>query len=179
MLGFVKSDADPNLYYLTVENEPLILVLYLDNLFLIGSSKLIHDCKKNLDAEFDMKDMGLMHYFLGLEVWQKNGKIFLGQGRYDLKILKRFRMQDCRPMATPMVINWNKIDASGDKEVDFTLYRQLIGSLMYLVNTRPDICFVINTLSQFMVEPKSVHWATTRHIVRYVRGTVGYGLKYS
>lgn len=80
-LGFIKSDADPNLFYLKVENEPLILVLYVDDLFLTGSSRLMKDCKRNLEVEFDMKDMGLMHYFLGLEVWQKNGEILLGQGR--------------------------------------------------------------------------------------------------
>ena len=68
-MGFVKSDTDPNLYYLVVENEPLILVLYVDDLFLTGSSRLIEDCKKNLATEFDMKDLGRMHYFLGLEVW--------------------------------------------------------------------------------------------------------------
>eukprot|EP00253_Pinus_taeda_P024934 PITA_24934 len=88
-MGFVKSDADPNLYYLVVENEPLILVLYVDNLFLIGSSRLIEDCKKNLAREFDMKDLGRMHYFLGLEVWQQKGEIFLEQGRYATEILKR------------------------------------------------------------------------------------------
>ena len=76
-MGLIKSDADPNLYYLIVENEPLILVLYVDDLFLTGSSGLIKDCKKNLEVEFDMKDLGLMHYFLGLEVWQMNGEIFL------------------------------------------------------------------------------------------------------
>eukprot|EP00253_Pinus_taeda_P021416 PITA_21416 len=65
-------------------------------------------------------------------------------------------MEDCRPMATPMITNWKKIDASEGKDVDPTLYRKLIGSLMYLVNTRPDICYVVNTLSQFMVEPKSL-----------------------
>eukprot|EP00253_Pinus_taeda_P020950 PITA_20950 len=161
------------------ENEPLILVLYVDDLFLTRSSKLIQDCKKNLEVKFDMKDLGLMHYFLGLEVWQKNGEIILGQGRYATKILKRFKMQDCRPMATPMITNWKKIDASEDKEVDPTLYRQLIRSFIYLVNTRPDICFVVNTLSQFMVEPKRVHWAAAKHVIRYVRGIVGYGLKYS
>eukprot|EP00253_Pinus_taeda_P027421 PITA_27421 len=84
------------------------------------SSRLIRDYKKNLEVEFDM---ALMHYFLGLEVWQKNAEIFLGQGRYATEILKRFKMQDCRPMATPMITNWKKIDASGDKEVDPTLYR--------------------------------------------------------
>eukprot|EP00253_Pinus_taeda_P004400 PITA_04400 len=87
-----------------------------------------------------------MHYLLGLEVWQQKGEIFLGQGRYATEILKRFRMQDCRPMATPMITKWKKIDTSEDKYVDPTLYRQLIGSLMYLVNTRPDICYAVNTL---------------------------------
>ena len=86
-------------------------------------------------------------------------------------------------MTTPMITNWKKIDASGDKsgdkEVDPTLYIQLIGSLMYLGNTRLDICFIVNTLIQFMVEPKRVHWAAARHILIYVRGTFGYGLKYT
>eukprot|EP00253_Pinus_taeda_P014326 PITA_14326 len=75
--------------------------------------------------------------------------------------------------------NWKKIDASRDKEVDPTLYIQLIGSLMYLVNTKSDICFAVNTLSQFMVEPKRVHWAAARHMLRYVHGIVEYGFKYS
>lgn len=76
-----------------------------------------------------------------------------------------------------MITNWMKKDATRDKEVNPTLYRQLIGSLMYLVNTRPKICFTINSLSQFMVELKRVHWEITRHILRYVHGTVGYALK--
>eukprot|EP00253_Pinus_taeda_P022731 PITA_22731 len=165
-MGFVKSDADPNLYYLVVEEEPLILVLYVDDLFLIGSSRLIEDCKKNLTTKFNMKDLRRMHYFLGLEVWQRKGEIFLGQGRHATEILKRFGMGDCRPMATPMITNWKKIDASEDKDVDPTLYRQLIGSPMYLVNTRVDICYAINTLSHFMVEPKRAHWATAKHVLR-------------
>eukprot|EP00253_Pinus_taeda_P006445 PITA_06445 len=121
--GLVESDADPNLYYLVVKNEPLILVLYVDDLFLIGSSRLIKDCREILATKFDMKDLGQMHYFLGLEVWQRKGEIFLGQGRYAPNFLKRFRMQDCKPMATPMIINWKNIDASEEKEANPTLYR--------------------------------------------------------
>ena len=68
-MGFVKNDADPNLYYLMVEDKPVILFLYVDDLFLTGSSRLIGECKKNLATKFDMKDLGLMHYILGLEVW--------------------------------------------------------------------------------------------------------------
>ena len=71
-------------------------------------------------------------------------------------------------MATPMITNWKKIDASENKEVDPTLYRQLIRSLMYLVNTRPDTCYTVNTLSQFMVEPKRAHWAAAKHVLRYI-----------
>ena len=83
----------------------MILVLYLDDLFLTTSSRLIADCKNNLVEEFDMKDLGRMHYFLGLEVWQQKWEIFLGQGRYTIEILKRFQMEDCKPMTTPMIIN--------------------------------------------------------------------------
>eukprot|EP00253_Pinus_taeda_P032942 PITA_32942 len=168
-MGFVKSDVDPNLYYVVVENEPLIFVLYVDYLFLTGSSRLIEDCKKNLATKFDMKNLGRMHYFLGLEFWQQKGEIFLGQGRYPSEILKRFRMEDGRPMATPMITNWKKINASKDKDVDPTLYKHLIGSLMYLVNTKPDICYVVDTLSQFMVEPKRAHWAVAKHVLRLGR----------
>eukprot|EP00253_Pinus_taeda_P004913 PITA_04913 len=104
-MGFVKSDTDLNLFYLVVENESLILVLYVDDLFLTGSSKLIGDYKKNLATKFNMKDLGQMYYFLGLEVWQQKGEIFLGKGRYATEILKRFKVEDCRPMATPMITN--------------------------------------------------------------------------
>jgi len=68
-MGFIKSDIDPNLYYLMIEAKPLILVLYVDDLFLTGSSRLIKDCNRNLLAEFCMNELRLMHYFLGLEVW--------------------------------------------------------------------------------------------------------------
>ena len=81
---------------------------------------------------------------------------FLGQGKYSHDILRRFQMDGCKPMSTPMTTNFKKLDASESELVDPTLYRQLIGSLMYLVNIRPDISFAINTLSQYMVEPWSV-----------------------
>jgi hypothetical protein len=153
-------------------------VLYVDDLFLTGSKKLIVECKRDLVLEYERKDFWLMHYFMGLEVWQRDGQIFLRQGKYAVEILKRFGMQEYRPMSTPMVTNWKKIDASGSKAIDPTLYKQLIGSLMYLVKSRLDICFVVNTLSLFMVEPKRVHWVAAKHVLRYLHGTVEYGLNY-
>ena len=94
-----------------------------------------------------MKDLGLMHYFLGLEVWQSPKGIFLNQGKYKVEILKRFDMLDCKAMATPMDTNLKMLSDETSELVDMTQYRQIIGPLMYLTNTRPDICFVVNTLS--------------------------------
>jgi hypothetical protein len=100
--GFTKSKADSNLYLKVMNAEPVILLLYVDDLFLTGEEKLITDCKKKLVVEFEMKDLGLMHYFLGLEVWRSLEKIFLNQGKYAVEILKRFDMLECKSKNTPM-----------------------------------------------------------------------------
>jgi hypothetical protein len=178
-LGFSKSHADPNLYYKVVDNAPVILLLYVDDLFITGEESLIIQCKKELAFEFDMKDLGLMHYYLGLEVWQKRGEVFLGQGKYAIKILQKFGMMDCKSMDTPMTTDIRKVKDPNSDPVHPSLYRQLIGSLMYLVNTRPDICFAVNTLSQFQVEPRHEHWIAAKHVLRYIRGTINYGLRYT
>jgi hypothetical protein len=117
-------------------------VLYVNDLFLIGVEKLIAGCKTDMATEFEMKGIGMMHYLLGLEVWKRLREIFLWQGKYAVEILKRFRIENCKPMATPMITNLKKVTALDSKLADPT-YRQLIGSLMYLVNTKPDICFAV------------------------------------
>jgi hypothetical protein len=178
-LGFTKSKADSNLYFKVVDGGPVILLLYVDDLFLTGDEKLITESKRKLAAEFEMKDLGMMHYFLGLEVWQRPSEIFLNQGKYVVEILKRFRMMDCKAMPTPMVTNLKLLSDTSSETVDATMYRQMIGSLMYLTNTRPDICFAVNTLSQYMVEPRSVHLIATKHVMRYLKGTIDYGLRYA
>jgi hypothetical protein len=101
-LGFTKSKVDSNLYFKVMNDEPVILLMYVEDLFLTGEEKLIIDCKKKLDAKFEMKDLGLMHYFSGLEVWQSPKKIFLNQGKYAVEILMRFDMLECKSMNTPM-----------------------------------------------------------------------------
>jgi hypothetical protein len=87
-------------------------------------------------------------------------------------------MEDCKPMSTPMVTNWKKLNASYFELVDPTIYRQLIGSLVYLVNIRPDICFVMNTLSQHMVDLRSVHWIGEKYVLRYIVGTIDFCMDY-
>jgi hypothetical protein len=100
-MGFEKSDYDPNLYYIIRGEDMLILILYVDDLFITGAEDLIAECKLGLASEFEMSDIGLMHYFLGMEVWQEYGHIFLGQGKYDANIPSRFQIEDCRPMRHP------------------------------------------------------------------------------
>jgi hypothetical protein len=106
-----------------------------------------------------MKDLGLMHYFLGLEVWQRRRKIFLAQGKYTVDVLKRFGMMDCKSMSTSMVTNLRKLYDfdTGSDLVDPTMYRQLIGSFMYMIHTRPDICYAVIAMSQFMTELRQIH----------------------
>jgi hypothetical protein len=167
-LGFTKSKEDLNLYFNIKNDGPVILLLYVNDLFLKDEEKLIMDCKKKLFVEFEMKDLGLMHYFLGLKVWKSLEEIF-----------HRFDMMECRAMSTPMETNMKLLVDTSSEIVDVTLYRQMIGSLMYLTNTRPDICFVVNTLSQYLVEPIHVHLVAAKHVMRYLKGTLDYGLFYT
>ena len=94
-LIFTKSKVDANLYMKIMDDEPIILLLYVDDLFMNGNGKQITESKKNLAEEFNMKDLGLMHYLLRMEVWQSLEGIFLNQGKYAVEILKRFDMLDC------------------------------------------------------------------------------------
>jgi hypothetical protein len=177
--GFTKSKADSNLYFKVMNDEPVILLLYVDDLFLTGEEKLITDCKKKLATKFEMKDLGLMHYFLGLEVWQSLEKIFLNQGKYAFKTLKRFDMLECKSMNIPMETKLKLLVDTSSELVDAMLYRQIIGSLMCLMNTRPNICFVVNTMSQYLVEPRRVHLVAAKHVMGYLKGTLDFSLCYN
>ena len=95
-----------------------------------------------------------------------------------MEIPKRFGMFDCKAITTPMASNLKLLSDASSESVDATMYRQMIGSLMYLANTRPDICFVMNTLSQFLMDPRHVHLIARNHVVRYLKGTIEYGLEY-
>jgi hypothetical protein len=155
--------------------------LYVDDIFLTGDEGIIAWCRRELTLEFKMKDLGLMHYFLGLEVWKRKGEIFVAHGNYTVDVLKRFGMLDCKCMSTPMVTNLRKLHDSDTSSylVNPTMYRHLIGSLMYMIHTRPDICYALIAMSQFMTKPRQRHWVETNHILRYLIGTITYGLRYT
>ena len=112
---------------------------------------------------------------------QRRGEIFLAQGTYTVDVLKRFCMMDCKSMSTLMITNLRKMHDSniGSYLVDPTMYRNLIGSLMYMIHTRPEICYAVIEMSHFMTEPRQIHWVEAKHILRYLRGTITYGLRYT
>eukprot|EP00253_Pinus_taeda_P024924 PITA_24924 len=113
-----------------------------------------------------------------LTVWHKDGELFVSQAKYANEILRRFHMEKCKPMQTPLVGNWRKEDITLGEVVEATVYRQLVGSLMYLVNTRPNLCYALNQLSQVMVQPTKMFWKAAKNALRYLRGTSQYGLWY-
>jgi hypothetical protein len=100
-----------------------------------------------------MKDLGELHYCLGLEVWREDGKTLVTQSKYTKELLRRFNMNECKAVSIPLEHNAKLYNDDETKEVENTLYRQLVGSLNYLTTTRPDIAYSVNILSQFMAKP--------------------------
>ena len=128
--------------------------------------------------EFEMTDLGLMQYFLGIEVKQTEEGIFISQEKYANDILKRFGMENSNPMTTPMEPRLKLSKKDEGEAVDESLYRSLVGSLRYLTCTRPDIAFAVGKISRYMEEPKSLHWKAAKRILRYVKGTADLGMLY-
>ncbi|MCO5563124.1 hypothetical protein L7F22_016760 [Adiantum nelumboides] len=138
----------------------------------------VEDVQYKLSKKFEMKDFGELHYILGIEVsWLKKGDIFISQQKYLHSILDRFGMISSKPVSTPMESTLKLTNEHG-VPYDATLYRQLIGSLIYLTITQPDTCFAVNTLAQFMQAPKVSHWIAAKRVLRYLKGTPSLGILY-
>ncbi|OIT02422.1 retrovirus-related pol polyprotein from transposon tnt 1-94 [Nicotiana attenuata] len=129
--------------------------------------------------EFEMIDVGLMSYYLGLEVKQMEDGIFISQECYTKEILKKFNMLDCNPVNTPMESGTKLSKFDEGEKVNPTFFKSLVGSLRYLTCTRPDILFAVGVVSRFMEAPTSTHQKVTRRILRYLKGTIDFGLFYS
>jgi hypothetical protein len=135
--------------------------------------------KHAMQSEFEMIDLGIMKYFLGIEVDQSTKGIFVCQQKYAANIIKRFRMEDCNPTKTPIPLGTKLSKQDEGPTVDSTLYKSLVGSLLYLTSTRPDIMSATNFVSRFMESPKDSHWKMAKMILRYVVGTLNFGLWYT
>ncbi|XP_027351248.1 uncharacterized protein LOC113862356 [Abrus precatorius] len=128
--------------------------------------------------KFDMSDLGRMRHFLGIEVIPSDVGIFICQRRYAQEILARFNMTNCNPIRNLIVPGTNLSKDKDGSRVDATKFKQAVGSLMYLTVTRPDLMFGTSLISRLMANPKESHWAATKRLLRYVKGTAEHGIFY-
>ncbi|XP_019442241.1 PREDICTED: uncharacterized protein LOC109346955 [Lupinus angustifolius] len=136
----------------------------------------IQHLKRQLQASFQMKDLGCLHYFLGLEVHSNSKGVLLHQHKYTEDLISLAGLQMANPVDTPLEVNVKYHRDEGDILPNPLLYRQLVGSLNYLTITRPDISFAVQQVSQFMHTPRHLHLAVVRRIIRYLKGTSHRGM---
>ncbi|KAM0982243.1 hypothetical protein ACFX2A_015487 [Malus domestica] len=180
-LDFQSSHSDPSLFVKVCGNDVVILLLYVDDIIITGSSSfLIQQVIAELSSAFDMKDMGKLTYFLGLQITYKdNGDIFINQSKYVTDLLHKAGMINCRPCSTPSKPHTQLLKDEGEPLADPTVYRSLVGALQYLTFTRPDIAYAVNYACQFMTTPTEAHFCLVKRILRYLKGTWQCGLTYS
>ena len=176
--GFQRSKSEPTLYVKTKgTSDILIISLYVDDLIFTGNDeKMIEEFKEDMMKKYEMSDLGLLHYFLGIEIHQKEESVFICQNKYAKTILEKFGMSNCNPVATPLIANEKLKKEDGSQEVDASIYRSLVGSLLYLTATRPDIMYATSLLSRFMHNPRQIHLGVARRVLRYIQGTLDYGI---
>eukprot|EP00253_Pinus_taeda_P015940 PITA_15940 len=179
-LNFKHYDLDDaTLFVKKVGKTVVYLVVYVDDLLMTGNNEsYIASIKKELRKGFEMTDLGYVHYYLGIEVIQHPKSIFLSQKKYIGDLLNRFGITECNPLTTPMEQNLKLTSIEGKEFENATNYRQLVGSLNYVTTTIPDISFAIGILSRFMQKPCEGHWSTAKRVLKYLKGTQDFGIKY-
>nr|KYP48424.1 Retrovirus-related Pol polyprotein from transposon TNT 1-94 [Cajanus cajan] len=179
VLGYSQSQADNTLYTKKTEKSFTTLLLYVDDVLLIGNDIFeINKVKQSLHAQFHIKDLGEAKFFLGLEITRSCKHIVVNQRKYSLKLLSDSGLLYCKAATTPMD-NSVRLGATTSKPLsDINSYRRLIGRLLYLTTTRLDIAFVVNQLSQFLSAPTNQHQAAVHNVLRYIKGSPRCGLFY-
>lgn len=175
--GFSQTHSDSSLFVYSKNDVSLRILVYVDDLIISGdSSHAIHSFKTYLSTCFHMKDLGILKYFLGLEVARSPSGIYLCQRKYTLDIITECGFLGCKPAGSPMDQNHKLGKAQGDLLPDPERFRRLVGRLIYLLATRPDLAYSVHILSQFMQQPREEHWFAALKVVRYLKGTAGQGI---
>ncbi|XP_035838140.1 uncharacterized mitochondrial protein AtMg00810-like [Helianthus annuus] len=128
--------------------------------------------------EISMKDLGRLKYFLGIEVLRSKQGIFICQKKYILDLLAETGMIECRPADTPMVVNHGLHMEDGAELADKERYQRMVGKLIYLSHSRPDIAYAVGVVSQFMHQPQASHMEAVLRIIRYLKRTIGHGIRF-
>uniref|UniRef100_A0A2N9IJX2 Reverse transcriptase Ty1/copia-type domain-containing protein n=1 Tax=Fagus sylvatica TaxID=28930 RepID=A0A2N9IJX2_FAGSY len=177
ILGFHASTADPSLFTFKANHDTLYLLLYVDDIIITGTSpSLITNLIHKLQTTFELKDLGPLHYFLGLQLHYHTTGFSVHQTKYASDLLQRFDMTNCKPSSTPYSSTSRLTKDQGTPLVDPTSFRSLVGALQYLTFTRPDLSFAVNQVCQFMHSPTDTHLIAAKRILRYIKGSLSSGL---
>ncbi|CAL1355334.1 unnamed protein product [Linum trigynum] len=175
--GFRSSPADASLFIYQRRSTFVTALIYVDDVLLAGNDlPFIDRVKQFLDARFSIKDLGPLRYFLGIEIARLSTGFVLHQRKYALDILEDTGVQGSRPSSFPVEQNHQLTKSTDDVLPDPSLYRHLVGLLLYLTITRPDITYAINILSQFVHAPSQMHLDAAFRVLRYIKGSPGQGL---
>ncbi|KAG7563712.1 Ribonuclease H-like superfamily [Arabidopsis suecica] len=175
--GFVTNYTDSSLFTYFSGKSCLYVLVYVDD-FIVGGndSKLTTEFKRYMSECFHMKDLGPLKFFLGIEVSRGKQGIYISQRKYTLDIISECGMIGAKPVSTPIEQNHTLAKEEGEFYSDPTKYRRLVGRLVYLAITRPDLCYAVHLLAQFLTQPRQRHWDAAIRLVRYLKGTCGQGL---
>nr|GEW92313.1 retrovirus-related Pol polyprotein from transposon TNT 1-94 [Tanacetum cinerariifolium] len=175
--GFKKSLADASLFIYNRLGITAYLLVYVEDIVLTGSHNDFLDYfVGKLSSKFSIKDIGTLHHFLGVEVISTSQGIFLSQHWHISDLLEQFHMDGAKDVTTPLR-SYNALSlVDGSPLVNPTPYHRLVGSLLYLAITRPDVSFAVNRLSQYMHAPTELHWQSLKRVLRYLKGTIHHGL---
>ncbi|KAI3827948.1 hypothetical protein L1987_02037 [Smallanthus sonchifolius] len=178
--NFRRGAIDQTLFIKNEGGEILLDQIYVDDI-IFGSTrkKLCKDFEILMHSKFEMSSMGELNFFLGLQVKQVSNGIFISQSKYVKSILERFRMADCSAARTPMQVYHQLTPDKDSQDTDQHQYRAMIGSLMYLIASRPDIMFAVCLCARFQAAPKVSHLQAVKRIIRYLKGAPRLGLWYS
>ncbi|XP_019086118.1 PREDICTED: uncharacterized protein LOC109126778 [Camelina sativa] len=178
--GFECSFKDPSLFVYLKNNDIIILLLYVDDMALTGNNpQLINALLQSMNDEFRMKYLGRLSYFLGLQAHYNTDGMFLNQHKYAEELLLAARMTDCAPASTPLPLELQKVKGQDDLFDQPTHFCSLAGKLQYLTLTRPDIQFALNLVCQRMHAPIVADFTLLKRIIRYIKGTIDYGVSFS
>jgi hypothetical protein len=177
--GFQRGKIDPTLFIKRTKKDILLVQIYVDDI-IFGSTnqELCVEFEKLMHNKFEMSSMGELTFFLGLQVKQSNEGIFISQDKYVAEILRKFGFADSKVASTPMDPEKGLLKDAEGEDVDVHNYRSMIGSLMYLTSSRPDIMFPVCVCARFQVNPKVSHLTAVKRIFRYLKGQPRLGLWY-
>ncbi|KAJ0599026.1 putative RNA-directed DNA polymerase [Helianthus annuus] len=182
-MGFVQSICDYSLFVLSKQDVFIILLVYVDDIVITGNNKIeIENVKRNLRESFQIKDLGLLRYFLGIEVLYSDDCICLSQRKYCIELLHEFGLLGCKPVTTPMEQSFLVSSKCGkDTSVleNVNGFQRLVGKLLYLSLTRPDISYAVQFLSQYMHSPCQSHLDIALRLLRYLKLSPGKGISFN